>query len=592
MLSTPVSADDFDIGAREHSSESRWITVGCLSAYGVLAVAAFLPASPWNDTRLPASPSRYFGLGDPAQMTWFLAWFPYAIQHGLSLFHTNIIDYPTGVNLASNTSVPLLGLLASPITLTLGPVAAFNVLLRLAFFSSAGSMFMVLRSWSRWPAAFVGGLLYGFGPYLVTHGQSHLNLAFVPIPPIIVWCLYDLVIAKRHSPTRMGLTIGVLAGAQALIEPELLSMLAIVVALGLVGFALYSFRSPQLLRDRFGRLVHAGALALVPFLIMTGYMIWWMLRGPGHVTGTVLRLANLQQYRADLLGPIFPTDQLFTPVTLAVKAFGYVGGNDTENSSYLGLAAVVLLVVFALRWRRNLVIVVSALLALVAFVLSLGSVLTIDGHATGIALVVGSDEFARVIAAPRPRTTMVRIGEVAGVATMVLAVVLMIPRVPFTTRSAPWPPETVSMLTAIPTGSVVLTYPFTISPNTQAMSWQAQSAMRFRLIGGYATVPGRGGIGQQYPVLLRPPFVQEYLSAAQGTTSWVPFYPPPSPRVDPGAALCRFMRTYHVDAFIFDHAGFHPDRVQRLLVGTLGHAQRSTKVGSVLLWLQPVRHCP
>src|SRR5487761_2725290 len=457
MLSTPVSADDFDIGAREHSSESRWITVGCLSAYGVLAVAAFLPASPWNDTRLPASPSGYFGLGDPAQMTWFLAWFPYAIQHGLSLFHTNIIDYPTGVNLASNTSVPLLGLLASPITLTLGPVAAFNVLLRLAFFSSAGSMFMVLRSWSRWPAAFVGGLLYGFGPY----------------PPIIVWCLYDLVIAKRHSPTRMGLTIGVLAGAQALIEPELLSMLAIVVALGLVGFALYSFRSPQLLRDRFGRLVHAGALALVPFLIMTGYMIWWMLRGPGHVTGTVLRLANLQQYRADLLGPIFPTDQLFTPVTLAVKAFGYVGGNDTENSSYLGLAAVVLLVVFALRWRRNLVIVVSALLALVAFVLSLGSVLTIDGHVTGIAmpeavfshvapfnnfiparfslvvalfaviaLAVGGDEFARVIATPRPRTTMVRIGEVAGVATMVLAVVLMIPRVPFTTRSAPWPPET------------------------------------------------------------------------------------------------------------------------------------------------------
>src|SRR5487761_2759710 len=444
MLSTPVSADGFDIGAREHSSESRWITVGCLSAYGVLAVAAFLPASPWNDTRLPASPSGYFGLGDPAQMTWFLAWFPYAIQHGLSLFHTNIIDYPTGVNLASNTSVPLLGLLASPITLTLGPVAAFD-----------------------------GGLLYGFGPYLVTHGQSHLNLAFVPIPPIIVWCLYDLVIAKRHSPTRMGLTIGVLAGAQALIEPELLSMLAIVVALGLVGFALYSFRSPQLLRDRFARLVHAGALALVPFLIMTGYMIWWMLRGPGHVTGTVLRLANLQQYRADLLGPIFPTDQLFTPVTLAVKAFGYVGGNDTENSSYLGLAAVVLLVVFALRWRRNLVIVVSALLALVAFVLSLGSVLTIDGHATGIAmpeavfshvapfnnfiparfsfvvalfaviaLVVGSAEFARVIATPRPRTTMVRIGEVAGVATMVLAVVLMIPRVPFTTRSGPWPPET------------------------------------------------------------------------------------------------------------------------------------------------------
>ena len=77
------------------------------------------------------------------------------------IFHTNYLDYPLGVDLANGTSVPLLGVLASPITFTLGPVAAFNILLRVAFASSAGSMFLVLRNWSRTSIAFAGGLVFG-----------------------------------------------------------------------------------------------------------------------------------------------------------------------------------------------------------------------------------------------------------------------------------------------------------------------------------------------------------------------------------------------------------------------------------------------
>ena len=115
-------------------------------------------------------------------MTWFLSWVPYALRHGLSFFHTGFLDYPLGVDLANNTSVPLLGLLAAPVTVLLGPIAAFNILLRLAFASSSASMFLVLRNWCRWPAAFVGGLAYGFGPYMVTQGQNHLNLVFADDP--------------------------------------------------------------------------------------------------------------------------------------------------------------------------------------------------------------------------------------------------------------------------------------------------------------------------------------------------------------------------------------------------------------------------
>ena len=64
--------------------------------------------------------------------------------------------------------MPLLGLLGAPITFLMGPIAAFNVLVNLAFISSATACyFIVSRFVTWWPAAFVGGLVYGFSPYAV-----------------------------------------------------------------------------------------------------------------------------------------------------------------------------------------------------------------------------------------------------------------------------------------------------------------------------------------------------------------------------------------------------------------------------------------
>jgi hypothetical protein len=605
--------------AEDMISRQKWIVIGCVLFYCVLAVAVFWPALPWNDARLPSYPSGSPSFGDPAQMTWYLEWFSYAIRHGLNPFFTRILDYPTGVNLASNTSVPLLGLLGMPVTLTLGPVAAFNVLLRLAFCSSAASMFLVLRSWCRWPAAFLGGLVYGFGPYMVTHGQSHLNLVFVPLPPVMVWCLYELLVTKRRNPVRMGLLLGALAAAQALIEPELLAMLAVVIVIFLVGFALYTHHD---LRGRFGNLLKAIAPASLVFLLLTGFMIWSLLRGQGHVVGTPLPIANLQEYHADLMGLIYPTDQLITPVKLAVAAFAYVGENVSENSTYLGLPIVVLVAIFAVRWRRNRVILTSALLALIGFIFSLGSSLYINNRPTGIAMpeaifthlpvldsiiparfsfvvalfaviavTVGGDQYAESLAS-RKKTSPINLVDVAGVLSLLFALLLVVPRVPFLTGPPTWPKDTVSTLKVIPSGAVTLTYPFTLSQFTEAMSWQAESGMRFRLIGGYATVQGSKHAGQQYQTLLKPAFVQEYLTKAQGTYSWIPFYPPPKATVDPVKALCQFIAKYRVGAVVYWHDGAHPVRVKNLFLEALGTPVKSTEDRKVLVWLPKGNRCP
>ena len=107
-----------------------------VASFAVCAVLVYLPVGPFDSSHLPSG-----GSGDPAQMTWFLGWSLYALHHGLNIFHSNFVDYPTGVDLANNTSVPLLGVLVAPVTAIAGPVAAVNFLFRVALFSSSFAMF-------------------------------------------------------------------------------------------------------------------------------------------------------------------------------------------------------------------------------------------------------------------------------------------------------------------------------------------------------------------------------------------------------------------------------------------------------------------
>ena len=603
---------------RSGGINDRPATAASVSIFVLLAIIVYWPATPWNAMRLPATPYGGYSFGDPAQMTWFLAWFPFALTHGLNLFHTNYLGYPYGVNLADNTLSPLLGLLGTPITLTLGPVAAFNVLLRLAFATSASSMFWVLRHRCRWSIAFVGGLIYGFGPYVVSQGQTHLDLVFVPIPPLIMWCVYELLVVRRRQPARMGLLLGLLAGAQALIDIEILVLLFIVIVVGAVG---WSAAAGRRWRAWFQPVLEALLPAAVVFLVMTGYMFWWLLIAPGHLDGPVLAPSTLQLYRADLLGPILPTfTQWLVPTNYFATAARFVGGDYSENSTYLGAPLIALMAFVAIRWRRDRVVLTSGLLAVIAFILSLGSRLTIDGRATPIplpeavfarfpfldntvparfslvvsvfvviAVAIGIEhELAQSKSRSSP-SKRVAVAEVVVVVLLIMSFVTLIPKVPFTTKSATWPQGTSRALTVIKPGSVVLTYPYAIGTDTEAMSWAAETGMRFRIMGGYATVQDFPTYGDSYPLLMKQPFVQEYLVQAQDGSQL--FYSRPSPHIDPKRALCDFVARYGVDNVVWWDSGAHPFKIRRLFESTFGRPIGSTRDKSVLIWATLPNRC-
>jgi hypothetical protein len=75
--------------------------------------------------------------GDQALFVWYLAWVPHALAHGWSPLLSGAVFHPHGANLMWNTSIVFPSLLLAPVTLALGPVVAYKVLITAAVALSA-----------------------------------------------------------------------------------------------------------------------------------------------------------------------------------------------------------------------------------------------------------------------------------------------------------------------------------------------------------------------------------------------------------------------------------------------------------------------
>lgn len=615
-MSLLASPRDAEIRTARHpatrTSRSYLLGLSTFAIFAAVAILIYLPAGPLSTTRIPGG-----GFDDPPQLAFFLAWVPYAFEHGLNPFFTNYVNFPGGINLATNTTVPLLGVIAAPITLTLGPIAAVNLLLHLAFVLSAGSMYVVLRSWTRrWTAAFAGGLLYGFSPYMITQARvnAHLDLLFVPLLPVLVWSAYELVVVGRRRPGRLGSLLGIVSAAQILIDPELLSELVLLLGIALIVLMLVRRGA---VRERARGVATGIAVASATFLVLgSGVYIWGAFFATDHLSGPVQLATYLQWYRADLLGPILPTsNQLLAPAALAVRANQFDHGDLSENAAYLGLPLLIVLGAIVVVLRRNAAVRTAGGLAVLAFVFTLGTPLTIDNRSTGIPLLgsvtsrlpildnflparfaVFVTLFGAVVlavgidhaldAARRARRPALRLGELGAAGAVSLLALL--PSVPLATAVPPWPASLPNTLKAIPAGSVVLSYPYPITPWSGPMLWQAEDGIRFRIIGGYAVFRTPAGVGNTGPPLLAPSDVEEFLLASQeGAASYFP--QPSAKNPDREEDLCIFLRRYSVHAVVYWATGNDPLAVRAYFSLALG--KPSVDTDGVLLWLNPERTC-
>lgn len=274
-----------------------WPALVCLSLYVVVTLLVFGLVTSLGATTMAGGRRP-----DQIAQVWWLAWDQFALAHGHNLFFTNWQNYPVGYNFGVNGSLIALGVVFSPITTLFGPIVTWNVLVRLAMIASAFSMCLVLRRWTRWwPAAFVGGAVYGFSAYMLDSGSGYLFLTFVPIPPLMFLLLHEILVRQGWRATRTGALLGALCGVQYLIFPE---VLASTVLLGAMACVLYVAFNRRAVVARIAYIRRAGVSAILVGSVALGVPLLFTFFGPQPSKGEVITPAAVAFYHGDLLGPI------------------------------------------------------------------------------------------------------------------------------------------------------------------------------------------------------------------------------------------------------------------------------------------------
>jgi hypothetical protein len=603
----PVDTPSAQLRHRRKTSRnalSAPFTLWVLGAYLVIGLAAFWPVR-------PGSTSRLFGTGqDPAQMVWFLGWVAHALIHGQNPFLSRAMLLPHGVNVAENTSVPLLGALATPITLALGPVASANFLMVLAFPASAAAAFIVLRKWHLWgPAAAIGGLMYGFSPYMVGQGLGHLNLVFLPLPPFIALAIVAIV-QEQGPPLRLGAILGALVAAQFLVSLEVLATVAILIVFALLCAAV-RYRARLLTSTR--RLLAPVCVAAAVAGALAAYPLWMIFAGPQHFAGAVQGARN--PYHNDLLSFVVPGP--LQRASLGMRALGdrLLGGNPAESGGYVGVPVLLLATALAVRSRRSFRMQLTVLLVAAAALLSLGPYLSVDGHLTHVPLpgllltkvpllkgalasrisfevdacvaavvAFGLDDLRRARARNAATNRVARRrATVAAGAVIVALVATQVPQWPYSSEPGIFFPATVRQI--IPHDvPVAITYPYPGPHESEPMGWQAVDGFKFRLLGGYASHPGSSGQVSEWPGLMKPAGLQQFLAA--GTPPSI-FGPPLKVNSQLVATTRKTLAHYNVQLVIVDRSVANSAAVVQLFTRAIGHAQRSA--GQFVVWVNGSR---
>ena len=450
--------------------------------------------------------------GDARIDLWYVGWVAHAITHLQNPFVTQAIHAPDQINLMWNASVLLPAIVLSPITLVAGAAVAFNVLIAGAFTLTSAVAFAALRRIASSPAAWVGGLLYGFSPLMLSaaRGQTHLLCSW--LPPLVFLLLHDALVTKRRPPARTGVFLGLALGAQLVIAEEVLVVTVIATVIGL-GIAAVQHR--EKVREilpvawRVLRFAAPVALALAAFPVAVQFL------GPGRPGGSVV---SGDLMASDAAGLVIPTSARLVHLGFLTDLAPRFATIPDAVDNYIGLPMLVLVVVVALARRRDDRVRFAAWLLAATTILSFGSHLRRDGVITPIVLpwellgrlpllgslvparffVVGWFAIAMLVA-----TTLTRLQwhgrlrmRLAGVSVCAAAMLPIAPALPLPVHADDTPTFfKKDAQRQIRDGSTVLIAPLYHVFGEPPMTWQEEAGFRFRIVDGtaFSNQPGTSG---------------------------------------------------------------------------------------------------
>ena len=465
-----------------------------------LAVGFVLWAHAWADG---VTTHTLCGCGDPALFLWFFQWPATALAHGENPFYSSALFHPSGINLLAQTSVTGLSLPLVPVTWIWGPVASLNVASTVAPAVSAFTAFVVVRRWARWtPAAFVGGLLYGFSPFVLGSLEfAHLMTVALMVLPLLLAVFDEILIRQRHRALWSGVLLGALTFVQFFLSTELLVIAVLTAGAGVVVLVLWAAVAERdALAARAPHAAKALGVGAVVAVALLAWPTWFALAGPGHLSGLVWP-------NVGIIGGYVPSSFVSTAYPTQKQVFEVLGGYEgapLASAAYLGWGLLAVLVAgTAAFWRERALWFFGFLLVFCA-VCSLGirrgqweparlfeHIPVLENVIEQRFMAIGFLAAAVMLAVIVDRGRGALRGWRGNLAALGLVAVALVPmavtfggRLPFAMRPVVLPRWYVEVAPALPSGSVLLSYPAPFSGNQSAMAWQAVNRMHYAQAGG------------------------------------------------------------------------------------------------------------
>jgi len=319
--------------------------------------------------------TRYIGQfsHDQIQYIWTLNWWPYAVSHQINPLFSTSIWHPYGTDISfAPASVPGASLIALPITLILGPVASYNLLIIGGNALSAFLTFLITKYLTKsFTAGVIAGLLFGFSTYqFVQEIHLHMELTFL-IPLIAFLCV--LYWDEKIQRIAFIILVGSCLTLQYLFAIEIFVTLALFIGISAIIFML-------VYPEHFKKFMHfflnlSGAYALCTLLLSP--FIYAALKN-----GIPTKPFNPAAFFSiDPLNFIIPTPATY----LGAHVFSQLSstfGSRFETSGYLGIPALAIICLYTIQYWHEKMTRFLFLTFLCFMLFSLGPTLHIAGHAS------------------------------------------------------------------------------------------------------------------------------------------------------------------------------------------------------------------
>jgi hypothetical protein len=376
-------------------------------------------------------------------------------------------------------------------------------------------MFVLLRRWVAWsPAAFVGGLLYGFSPlFLIGLTDAHLMVGMGVVPPLVVLCLDELLVRQRRRPVRTGVGLGLLVAVQFFVGTEALVIMAIGVGIGLVLVAAYGYLHRDTITQDPRYAVRGLVAGAVTAAVLLAYPAAFALAGPAHFSGEIWPHTITGFGGISWKGVLLPTAPSASFTNLTHQVGGYQG--PTLSAQYLGIGLVVVVLGGLLLWRGDRRLWLFGAVTLLTLPLALGRenhfwvpwkamahiplvqnivpnrfmLIVYLSSAAMVGVIVDHTRTAVLTRAGPAPVTRARV--TAAVAALAVAAVAVAPPLAYLGQQVPLTVQRVELPTWFRTvgphldgHQVLLVYPVPFALLQSALTWQAVDGMTYSMAGG------------------------------------------------------------------------------------------------------------